>query len=397
MGHAMSPAVEESPIPLAILALEDGTIWRGEGFGAQAEQVGEVVFNTALTGYQEVVTDPSYRGQIVVMTATHIGNVGVNPEDAQSERPRCEGFVVRELSPVTSNWRSRGALSDYLAEHGVPGLAGVNTRALTLHLRTLGALRGALSTQPHADPARLVEAARAWPGLDGQDLVLDVSCRRPYDWPDPTDDGWQLPRGEGAPRPLVLVWDYGVKYDILRRLVALGAAVRVLPADFPAAQALPMRPHGLVLSNGPGDPAALPYTVETCKRLLETGLPLLGICLGHQILGQALGASTFKLKFGHHGANQPVRDSDTGGVRITAQNHGYAVDPERLPPEAEVTEWNLNDDTVEGLRLRGRPVWSVQYHPEAGPGPHDGDAALVRLVQLARERARWEQAARAPE
>jgi carbamoyl-phosphate synthase small subunit len=376
---------------MAILALEDGTIWRGQGFGAQTERVGEVVFCTGMTGYQEILTDPSYRGQMVVMTTTQIGNTGINLEDQESDRPQVEGFIVRQLTGVTSNWRSRQSLDDYLRAHGIPGMADVNTRALTLHLRTYGALRGALSTQPDADAAALVAAARAWPGLEGRDLVREVSSATIHPWQDPTPPFWEyadlphpspLPEGEAAnARPHVVVYDFGVKHSILRRLAAHGCRVTVVPAATPAADVLALRPDGVLLSNGPGDPAALPYAVAATGTVLESGLPTLGICLGHQLIGQALGARTFKLKFGHHGSNQPVSDTATGRVRITSQNHNYAVDPAGLPPHAHITQMNLNDQTVEGLVLTDRPVWAVQYHPEAAPGPHDGDDVLATFVK----------------
>ncbi|HEX2171275.1 MAG TPA: glutamine-hydrolyzing carbamoyl-phosphate synthase small subunit, partial [Dehalococcoidia bacterium] len=305
---------------------------------------------------------------------------GVTPEDDEADGPQVEALIVRELSPIASNWRSRTTLDDYLARAGVPGLAGINTRALTLRLREHGALKGALSTRPDADPAALLERARAWEGLDGRDVVRDVTTRAPIDWTETTDRTWGLPAGESA-GPRILVYDFGVKRNILRRLASFGSAVRVVPAATPAAEALAWRPDGVLLANGPGDPAGVPYAVQATREIIDRGVPTLGICLGHQLLGLALGARTYKLKFGHHGSNQPVRDLTTGQVRITSQNHNYAVDPDGLPANAEVTEWNLNDGTVEGLRLTDRLVWSVQYHPEASPGPHDADDILARFVR----------------
>jgi carbamoyl-phosphate synthase small subunit len=377
---------------MALLALEDGTVWEGDGFGARTERVGEVVFNTALSGYQEVLTDPSYRGQMVVMTAPQIGNTGINLEDVESSRPEVEAFIIRELSPVVSNWRSNQSLADYLAQGGVPGISGISTRALTLHLRTYGALRGAISTLPDADGRALVAAARAWPGLAGRDLARDVSCAAPYAWSDGGDGQWGLTghvpdeQGSGT-RPRVVLFDYGAKRNIMRRLTALGCDVLVVPATTSLEAAEDLRPAGWVLSNGPGDPEGLPYAVQTAGRLLERGAPTLGICLGHQLVGLALGGRTFKLKFGHHGSNQPVKELFGGKVRITSQNHNYAVDPDSLPASAEVTERNLNDGTVEGLRLRDRPVWSVQYHPEASPGPHDADDVLAQFARHLHEHA----------
>jgi carbamoyl-phosphate synthase small subunit len=372
---------------MALLALEDGAVWEGDGFGAVTERVGEVVFNTALSGYQEVLTDPSYSGQMVVMTAPQIGNTGINLEDVESSRPAVEAFLVRELSPVASNWRSSQALADYLAAGGVPGISGINTRALTLHLRTYGALRGAISTLPDADARALVAAARAWPGLGGRDLAQGVSCTAPYAWSDAGDAQWGLSAQATGVRPRVALFDYGAKRNIMRRLTALGCDVMVMPAATSLDAADELQPAGWVLSNGPGDPEGLPYAVQTTERLLERGSPTLGICLGHQLIGLALQGRTFKLKFGHHGSNQPVKELGSGKVRITSQNHNYAVDPASLPAMAELTERNLNDGTLEGLRLRDRPVWAVQYHPEASPGPHDADDVLAQFVRHLQEPA----------
>jgi len=372
---------------VAILALEDGTVWRGTGFGADTQRVGEVVFNTALSGYQEILTDPSYRGQMVVMTATQIGNTGITPEDGEGAGPQVEAFLVRELTLTESNWRSQGSLAAYLREHGVPGVTGINTRALTLHLRTYGALKGAVSTRDAADPATLIAQARAWEGIGGRDLVRGASCEAPYQWHTATASTWGLDEATGAgAAPHIAVYDFGVKHNILRRLRALGCTVTVIPATMAAAEVMAMRPDGVLLSNGPGDPEGLPYAVDAARSVMEGNVPVLGICLGHQLIGLALGAKTYKLKFGHHGANQPVREGDHGHVRITSQNHNYAVDPAGLPANAEVTEWNLNDQTVEALRLTDRDVWSVQYHPEASPGPHDGDDVLSQFVTRVRER-----------
>ncbi|HEY7955222.1 MAG TPA: glutamine-hydrolyzing carbamoyl-phosphate synthase small subunit [Polyangia bacterium] len=373
---------------LARLALEDGTVVRGKPFGARLDDpgaAGEVVFNTALTGYEEVVTDPSYRGQIVVMTAPEIGNVGWNPDDLESAHPRAAGFVVRELSPVVSNWRSRASLDEVLAEAGVPGIEGVDTRALTRRLRDGGAMRGILTC---ADPSRLsdralVEAVRRTPGLEGRDLVREVTCGASYPW---SEGVWRLGQKNSAPRRApdrhVVAYDFGIKTNILRGLVDAGCRVTVVPATTPAKEALALAPDGIFLSNGPGDPAAVGYAVKTCRAFLDEKVPLFGICLGHQLLGLALGGTTYKLKFGHHGANQPVMDLATRKVEITSQNHGFAVDVASLAGKAELSHVNLNDGTVEGMRLPGRPVFSVQYHPEASPGPHDATYLFDRFVEL---------------
>ncbi len=363
----------------AILALEDGTVFLGEAFGAQAEAVGEIVFNTSMTGYQEVLTDPSYHGQIVAMTYPLIGNYGVNSEDVESHRVWVEGFVVRERSRRTSNWRAQNALDAYLKEAGVPGIAGVDTRALTRHIRTAGAMRAVLTTLPDGDPERAVETARTSPGLVGRDLVRDVTCAEPWEWE---------PEGGAPEGPLVALLDYGVKYNILRCLRAVGCRVTVLPAHATAEAVADLRPDGVMLSNGPGDPAAVPYAVETLRRLIEDPpggrpVPIFGICMGHQMLAQALGGTTYKLKFGHHGANHPAKDLATGRVHITVQNHGFCVDIDSLPTdEVEVTHLNLNDETLEGLRHRRLPIFSVQFHPEASPGPHDALYLFERFRAL---------------
>ena len=371
------------------LALEDGTVLRGEAFGARGEAFGEVVFNTAITGYQEVLTDPSYRGQIVAMTAPEIGNVGINPEDMESDRAWLSGFVVRELSPVVSSWRARETLDAFLARQGVLGLCGCDTRALTRRLRTAGVLRAVIST---ADPAEvsdeaLVLRAKESPGLDGRDLVREVSCAKPYDWDEPA---WHHEQDTPKNRPVahhVVAYDFGVKRNILRQLASAGCRVTVVPADTRAEDVLALDPDGVFLSNGPGDPAAVDYAARNTAALIESGKPVFGICLGHQILGLALGGRTYKLKFGHHGANQPVMDLTTRKVEITSQNHGYAVDVESLAGRARLSHVNLNDGTVEGMELSGRPVFSVQYHPEAAPGPHDASYLFDRFVALMQSRA----------
>jgi carbamoyl-phosphate synthase small subunit len=363
----------------SILALEDGTIFRGRAFGALVEGSGEVVFNTALTGYQEVLTDPSYRGQIVAMTAPEIGNVGINPEDLESERAQVAGFVVRELSPVASNWRAREDLDGFLRRHGIAGIAGIDTRALTRHLRTVGCQMGVISTAT-ADPAALCRKAKAAPRVEGRDLVREVTCAAPYEWTEPS---WRAQHE--SPRFHVVAYDFGVKRNILRLLVDSGCRVTVVPAATSARDVLALNPRGIFLSNGPGDPEAVPYAAEATRELLAARRPLFGICLGHQILGLALGGRTYKLKFGHHGANQPVMDLSTTKVEITAQNHNFAVDVDSLAGRAELTHVNLNDRTVEGMRLVDAPVFSVQYHPEASPGPHDARYLFNRFVRMMEE------------
>ena len=369
------------------LALEDGSIWRGRAFGARSDgAAGEVVFNTAITGYQEVTTDPSYRGQIVVMTAPEMGNVGCNPDDDESERAFLTGLVVRELSPRPSSWRARTTLDEHLARQGVVGCAGVDTRALTRKLRTQGMMRGLLSTDERVSDGELVERVRSTPGLEGRDLVREVACGARYAWSEPSWRHAEEPARATKMRHHVVAYDFGIKRNILRCLVDAGCRVTVVPAATTAADALALSPDGVFLSNGPGDPAAVPYAATACRAIVDAGVPLFGICLGHQILGLALGGTTYKLKFGHHGANQPVIDLATRKVEITSQNHGFAVDVASMAGKAELTHVNLNDGTVEGMRLPGRPVFSVQYHPEASPGPHDAGYLFDRFVRLMDER-----------
>ena len=377
----------------AILALADGRTFEGTGFGAEGEVVGEVVFNTSMTGYQEILTDPSYEGQIVAMTYPEIGNVGVNPEDVESRRPFVRGFIVKNYTPQPSNWRSSQALHEYMQAHGIVGIEGIDTRALVRHLRDHGAQQAIISTvSENAD--QLIAKAKASPGLVGIDLVREVSCAKPYQW----DEGkWQLHAGYGrrqssaparktrtdidAARYSVVAYDFGIKYNILRNLVEAGCNVRVVPAATPAEDVLALNPDGIFLSNGPGDPDAVPYAKENVQKLLGKK-PIFGICLGHQIMGLALGGKTYKLKFGHHGGNQPVMDLTTRKVEITAQNHGFAVDANSLKGAVEVTHLNLNDNTVEGLAHRELPIFSVQYHPESSPGPHDADYLFKRFTDL---------------
>ncbi|HXR24691.1 MAG TPA: glutamine-hydrolyzing carbamoyl-phosphate synthase small subunit [Candidatus Binataceae bacterium] len=371
----------------AILALADGRIFRGRSFGAIGETVGEVVFNTAMTGYQEVLTDPSYKGQMVCMTYPEIGNVGVNADDEESGRVYVEGFIVREYVAQPSNWRSQMALGDYLERAGVVGIEGIDTRALVRHIRTSGAQEAVISSvQFKAD--ELVAKGKASPGLIGRDLVKEVTSSTAYDW-EVAD--WDLEHGYRHPSkeqlrdaPLIIAIDYGIKRNILRRLVASGFRVKVMPAFATAAEVLALNPDGVFLSNGPADPAGVPYASETVRGLLGKK-PIFGICLGHQILGLALGGRTYKLGFGHHGANHPVMDLRTRRVEITSQNHGFAVDAESLAGKADLSHLNLNDQTVEGLRGIGVPFFSVQYHPEASPGPHDSNYLFERFRRLVQE------------
>ena len=366
----------------AILALEDGAVFEGEAFGAAADTVFEIVFNTSMSGYEEILSDPSYRGQGVVFTNPHIGNTGITLEDGEAAAPRAAALVVRAVSPVVSNWRARETLDSWLARSGVPGISGVDTRALTRRLRTGGTLRAALSTRG-TTAEELLAAARAWPGLDGVDTVRLVSCPAPYAWePDAAQAAWA---GPARPDFHIAAYDFGIKRNILRLLSAGGARVTVLPAAAPAAEALALRPDGVFLSNGPGDPAGLPYAVAAVAELIESGLPVFGICLGHQLIGRALGGATGRLKFGHHSGNHPVRDCRDGRVWITAQNHNYAVDLATLDPRrVEATHISLNDGTLEGLRLKDRPVFSVQFHPEAAPGPHDAHGLFAAFFDLIR-------------
>ena len=364
----------------ATLTLADGISFTGRSFGSEGEAAGEVVFNTSMTGYQEILTDPSYEGQLVTMTYPEIGNVGVNPEDDESGRPFVRGFIVKEYCPVPSNWRATRALHDYMREHGIVGIEGVDTRSLVTHIRERGAQEGIISTVAR-DEAELAGKAQALGGLEGRDLVKNVSCREPYRW----DQGsWRMGSGFAPAREPefhVVAYDYGIKYNILRGLVEAGCAVTVVPAWTPAADALALEPDGIFLSNGPGDPAAVSYAADIVRELIGRR-PIFGICLGHQILGLAMGGRTFKLKFGHHGGNQPVMDLTTEKVEITTQNHGFAVDADSLKGAVEVTHVNLNDQTVEGLRHREEPIFSVQYHPEASPGPHDASYLFDRFRRL---------------
>jgi carbamoyl-phosphate synthase small subunit len=369
----------------ATLALENGQVFEGVSVGSPGETAGEVVFNTSLTGYQEVLTDPSYAGQIVTMTAPQIGNYGVTGDDAESRGIQVAGFIVRESSPVASNFRARGTLRDYLVGSGVVAIAGIDTRALTRVLRSAGVMRGALATGA-VDRRTLVDRAREIPSMVGRDLVREVTCLAAFDYEPPpgtladaTGETYVPPPGRRSRRRLrIAAYDLGMKWNILRRLHEHGCEVRVFPATAPAADLLATRPDGVFFSNGPGDPAALDYVIANAREIVTSGTPTFGICLGHQVLGLAMGGRTFKLKFGHRGTNHPVKHLATGQIEITSQNHGFAVDPASLPADVEVTHLNLYDGTVEGLRHRDAPVFCVQYHPEAAPGPHDADY-LFRL------------------
>jgi len=372
----------------AILALEDGTFFRGLAAGAEGEARGEVVFNTSMTGYQEVLTDPSYSGQIVTMTCPEIGNYGVSANDGESRAPHVAGFIVREQSPVASNWRAEGTLREYLVASRIVAISDIDTRALTRKLRSGGVMRGVVMTGSGLDPDVLVERARALPKMEGSDLVRGVTTHQPFDWPaeDPSEFG--LAPGRLAKRRLkIAAYDFGMKRNILRRLSAHGCDVRVYPATAPAAELIATKPDGVFLSNGPGDPAVLTYAIDNAKALVASNLPVFGICLGHQVLGLAMGGTTFKLKFGHRGANHPVKKLETGKVEITSQNHGFAVDPSTLPDDVAVTHVNLYDGTVEGLRHKTHPVFCVQYHPEASPGPHDADYLFDDFIDLIESRA----------
>ncbi len=365
----------------AVLALADGQVYVGRSFGSEGEARGEVVFNTSMTGYQEILTDPSYEGQMVAMTYPEIGNVGVNPEDVESRKAFIKGFIVKEYSPVPSNWRSTESLHRYMKEHGIVGIEGIDTRSLVRHLRDKGSQEGIISTsqQSHQE---LVAKALGSPGLLGRDLVREVTCEEPYVW---EFGRWELGKGYNHPKGQgihsVVAYDYGIKFNILRGLVESGCNVKVVPAWTPAEDVLAENPDGIFLSNGPGDPDAVPYGKAIVQGLVGKK-PIFGICLGHQILGLALGGKTYKLKFGHHGGNQPVMDLTTKKVEITTQNHGFAVDADSLKGSAVVTHLNLNDRTVEGLAHKELPIFSVQYHPESSPGPHDAHYLFRRFVEM---------------
>ncbi len=381
----------------AILALTDGTVFEGEQFGATGEAIGEVVFNTSMTGYQEVLTDPSYKGQIVTMTYPLIGNYGCNEADVESIGPQVEGFVVREYSAYHSNWRSKWSLDTYLSEHGIIGIQGIDTRALTRRLRVHGVMNGCLSTDD-LNPESLVAKAKAWHGLVGWDLVQRVTCPNPYAWRNGTvshqqkgvvplesdvndyrlRDESRKPKAESYK---VIALDFGIKYNILRQLTEHGCEVQVVPAQTTAEEILAAEPDGVFLSNGPGDPMPVGYAIETIQGLIGKK-PLFGICLGHQLLGLALGGKTYKLKFGHRGANQPVKHLENNRVEITSQNHGFCVDIDSLPNSVDITHINLNDDTLEGIQHREYPLFSVQYHPEASPGPHDASYLFSHFTEM---------------
>ena len=385
----------------AILALEDGTVFKGQAFGATESVAGEVCFNTSMTGYQEILTDPSYKGQIVTMTYPLIGNYGVNDQDVESYQTHTSGFVIRELSPVVSNYRSDCSLNEYMVKNNIPGIQGIDTRALTKKLRVRGSMNGYLTTEQDVSEEEALEKARDWPGLIGIDFVKEVTHKSAFEWDqqDQVSAAFRLPHGPteldgriqrkdlpAAEIPIV-AYDFGVKYNILRMLRQQGFKVIVLPANTPAEEALRYNPAGIFLSNGPGDPSAVSYAAQAVSELIQKGLPIFGICLGHQILSLAMGGKTSKLKFGHRGANHPVKDLDSGRVEITSQNHGFTVDADSLPSEVTVNRINLNDQTVEGLRHKNKPVYCVQYHPEASPGPHDSSNMFNEFRQLVEKHA----------
>jgi carbamoyl-phosphate synthase small subunit len=355
----------------ATLVLEDGTVIEGQAFGTETDAVFELVFNTSMTGYQEILTDPSYRGQGVLFTVSHIGNVGINLEDDESAKPQVSAAVIRSLSPLVSNWRSALSLSEWLEQHGVPGISGVDTRWLTRKLRDGGTQKAALSTKGTSADA-LLKMAREWSGLDGRDMVKEGTCVETYHWGGDAGEKWVEQKAVKSKSLSVVAYDFGIKENILRHLASYGANVTVVPADTTADEVLALNPDGIFLSNGPGDPAGLPYAVEAVSGLIESGVPIFGICLGHQLIGRALGADTHRLKFGHHGGNHPVQHLPSGEVLITAQNHNYCVTAGDLnKDEVEITYKSLNDDSLEGIRMKNKPVFSVQFHPESAPGPHD--------------------------
>jgi len=372
----------------AILVLEDGTHFAGRAFGAAGTALGEAVFNTSMSGYQEILTDPSYYGQLVCMTYPHIGNYGVNAEDPESARPWAAGLIVREAATTPSNWRANSNLHQYLQQHGLVGIDEIDTRALTRHLREHGAMRAAISSDI-LDPARLREQLKALPPMQGRDLVREVTCAEPYEWNQQLPADWyaasQVPAAPFAEQnPHLMVIDCGVKANILRWTVSLGFHTTVVPAFTPADVILQQQPDAVLVSNGPGDPEPVEYVIATLRDLIGK-IPMFGICLGHQLLGLALGGQTFKLKFGHHGGNHPVKHVQTGKIEITAQNHGFAVEPESLDAAAiELTHVNLNDHTLEGFRHKDLPIFSVQYHPEASPGPHDSGYLFEELKKMVR-------------
>ena len=361
-----------------ILALENGVWYEGESVGAEGQSQGEVVFNTNMTGYQEVLTDPSYTGQIVTMTCPQIGNYGVVDDDAESRRPQVAGFVMRDASPIASNWRADSTLRDYLELHGIVALSGIDTRALTRLLRTAGVMRGVIAVGS-VESEKLVSAARIVPTMEGSDLVRGVTCKEPFDWTESSQantvfDRFVPDRKRCLERPFrIAAYDFGMKWNILRRFSSRNCKVSVFPAGTPASVLLATKPDGVFFSNGPGDPAPLDYAIENAKRIIRSGVPTFGICLGHQVLGLAMGAKTYKLKFGDRCGNHPVKNLLTEKIEITSQNHGFVVDPDSLPDNVDVTHVNLYDGTVEGLRHKTNPVFCVQYHPEASPGPHDAD------------------------
>jgi carbamoyl-phosphate synthase small subunit len=372
----------------AVLALENGTWFQGLAAGAPGEASGEVVFNTSMTGYQEVLTDPSYAGQIVTMTCPEIGNYGISDEDVESRGIQVAGFVVRSESPMASNWRADGTLREYLVRHNIVAISDIDTRALTKLLRSAGVMRGVVATG-RQDPDELVARARAIPRMEGADLVQTVSCETPFDYTAGAGEEFVVPGVRKTNRRLrIAAYDLGMKWNILRRFAAYGCDVRVYPARTPASALLETRPDGVFLSNGPGDPAVLDYAISNARTLIESGVPTFGICLGHQVLGLAMGARTFKLKFGHRGANHPVKELRSGKVEITSQNHGFAVDPDTVPHDVEVTHLNLYDGTIEGLKHASRPVFCVQYHPEASPGPHDADYLFAEFMNVMETRNR---------
>jgi len=372
------------PIP-ALLALEDGSVFHGYAVGATGETVGEVVFNTAMTGYQEILTDPSYAKQIVTLTYPHIGNTGVNVEDEESANVHAAGLIVRDVPRRASNWRSTESLPDYLKRHGIVAIAGIDTRRLTRILRDKGALNGCIVAGEAIDAEAALAKARAFPGLNGMDLAKEVSVGESYSWNEGIYDLDQTKFNQPSKRFKVVAYDFGVKYNILRLLAEQGCDITVVPAQTPAVDVLAMKPDGVFLSNGPGDPAACDYAIVAARAFLDAKIPLFGICLGHQIMGLALGAKTLKMKFGHHGANHPVKDLDDGRVLITSQNHGFAVDPATLPANVRVTHSSLFDGSLQGFALTDRPAFCFQGHPEASPGPHDIGYLFDRFAALMQE------------